>query len=216
MKIHRIKHNYRYIIYEIKDDYYLVDLYDHWWLTILFPFLGWFLYHKAYPLTKEEFKDYCVTNKKKISPLSVGGISLIVASLIVSLWDYSVYIPNIISNEKLLHALILVIFTLFFLYVYMKFNGTETGKYSDRALIKIFPCSFVTYLSGFMAYLAMLILPLCIFIMPFYSEASGYKYLLQIPFLLFSLISILMIMNMGYSYMENMGPYDYQFKNKEE
>lgn len=66
MKIHRIKSNYRYIIYEIKNDYYLVDLYDYWWLTILFSFSGWFLYHKAYLLSEEEYLKFEFKKKRKL------------------------------------------------------------------------------------------------------------------------------------------------------
>ena len=119
MEVYRIKHNYRYIIYKIRNDYCLVDLYDHWWLTILFPFLGWFLYHKAYLLDNDDLQKFNMISKRKLSSLSVGGISLLIAPLIVSLWDYAVYISNIMNNDKLLHALILVIFTLFCIHIYI-------------------------------------------------------------------------------------------------
>lgn len=206
MKIHRIKLNYRYITYEINNDYYLVDLYDQWWLTILFPFLGWFLYHKAYPLTKEEFEELNIKDKKNISPLSVGGISLIIAPLIVAILKYPLYIYNFNINGKVIHLTIIFILSILLIYVYIKSNHIEMNK--KVLYVKIYPFQTEAYVKGIMAYVLFIFFGYGVFYFPLQSA----NFLLNIPFTIFSAFTILYIVYIGYVYMENMGPYDYKFE----
>lgn len=149
--MYRIKHNYRYIIYKIKNDYCLVDLYDHCWLTILFPFLGWFLYHKAYFLDNDDLQKFNMISKRKLSSLSVGGISLLIAPLIVTILKYPLYIYNFNINGKVIHLTIISILSILLIYVYIKSNHIEMNK--KVLYVKIFPFQMESYVKGIVAYM---------------------------------------------------------------
>lgn len=210
MEVYRIKHNYRYIIYKIKNDYCLVDLYDHCWLTILFPFLGWFLYHKAYFLDNDDLQKFNMISKRKLSSLSVGGISLLIAPLIVTILKYPLYIYNFNINGKVIHLTIISILSILLIYVYIKSNHIEMNK--KVLYVKIFPFQMESYVKGIVAYMLFIFLGYGIFYFPLQSA----DFLLSMPFMIFSVFTFLYIIYIGYVYMENMGPYDYQFKDRKE
>lgn len=210
MKINRIKSNYRYIIYEITGKYYLVDFYDKWWITILFPFLGWFLYHKAYLLSKEEYLKFEFKKKKKVAPLAIGGISLIVSPMIVSMFENSTYIQVSSFNKVGIHTLLVIVIILVSIIVYMKCNRLDTEGLS-MVKIRIFPETITSYLKGG---IVMVMLPFLMFFL--WGAQFDDVFVLNLAFLVFVLLGTLLLINLFYNYMENIGPYDYQFKNKEE
>lgn len=211
MKIHRIKYNWRYLIYEIKNDYYLVDTYDHGWVVMLFPFLGWFLYHKAYLITEDDFLKI----NKKINLWLLGGVLLIISPIIVSLLDIRIYFPNVIHNKKISHILLSILIIIMCKYIYLKFNRIDEIHNKRFMYMKIHPFSLLKIIAGFIAYIVILIIPYGIFTLPFCAQKAGnYIYLLNVSYLMFSFICIIVFMSAVYSYMGNMGPYDYEFKNQ--
>lgn len=137
-------------------------------------------------------------------------MSLIVSPMIVSMSENSTYIQASNFNKVSLHTLLVIVIILVSIIVYMKCNRLDT-KGLSMVEIRIFPETITSYLKGG---IVMVMLPFLMFFL--WGAQFDNIFVLNLAFLVFVLLGTLLVINIFYSYMENIGPYDYQFKNKEE
>lgn len=220
MKVHRIKRNWRYVIYEIgnRGDYYLVDVYDHWW-AIFFPSAVWFVYHKAYPLTHHQF---CKLNVKKFSGLSifvfVGIVYLLFGTKISNSVYYLLmiilptYVPNVMYDAKLFHTVILIFLVVVGSLIYWKSYFKPLPLDQDYVYMRIGPQSMLKHMFGPFA-------PLMIYgFIGFFISIPYIEYnflLLNIPTLFITALMCVTTIYLSYGLMIGNEPYDYEIKNDE-
>lgn len=211
MEAYQIKNNYRYLIYKNGDtgEHYLIDSFEYWWITILFPFLVWHLPYKAYSLTEEECSKFKIKKRTEVSSFGVAGVSMMMSPMIVEWMDNSLHIPNIINNAELFHMLILIGLVILCPIICLKCNTLNFDFKHEYLYIKIRPKSIVRFLLGHLMYFMFLMFPGMVFTLPYIGDQNC---LLNLLFLLFSMLCIFIYIEISYFYMENNGPYTYKFK----
>ena len=76
--------NFRYLVFEIEGQYYLLDRRPSHFIGYLFPPLNWFFYQKVYPIKEEDYLRIKQRNnqfKHIVIPVSLGaGLSVFIGA----------------------------------------------------------------------------------------------------------------------------------------
>lgn len=204
MNVYRIKGNYRYLLYEKEQKYFLVDTQDHFLLTLLFPICTWFLYHKVYELSEEAFTHFQVHKQKKAD----GVGSIVIASMALPFCRGIGKMVNGFSfhssfEVRIWHLFILLAVFAVFLLFYIRKSKISCPP-SIIKKIKIFPENVVMYLVGIFYNLMMLCFVFMIFSVPFAKESV---LIMNGLFLVLSCLLLISNCLSSYYFLKNVGPY---------
>ncbi len=113
-KVEQVYKNMRYKVLRLNGNLYILDMDRSFW-GFLFPFVYWFMHHKAYKIDKETYKLIQMPKSEQMSTGSIallgGGISILFVNLLKPL--LSELNLHIVLGIKILFLIIIIILSIF-------------------------------------------------------------------------------------------------------